>query len=246
MLTPTSNLSLREHTWPEGVSICIPAFNEQETIERSIISASETLGKIGVPGEILVIDDCSQDKSWEIIVRLTASVPQLQIRRHEVNEGIAATFSELYSWAGKALVFLNSADGQWEMAVLHDLLMSARDFDLVVGSRRNKCYGTTRKFISWAFNQLAFLLFRVRTYDAGSVKLVRREIYDIPIKSSGVFGEAERIIKASRRGYRITVMEVEHRPRVAGKARGAMPGLVLEGVVDVVRCWVQIVLLKRY
>jgi hypothetical protein len=56
---------------------------------------------------------------------------------------------------------------------------------------------------------------------AGSVKLVRRAIYDIPIISSGVFGEAERIIRARRRGFRIGVKEVEHFPRRSGKALGA-------------------------
>jgi glycosyltransferase involved in cell wall biosynthesis len=236
-----------EHTpYKHGVSICIPAYNEQETIENSIVTASETLRGSGLPGEILVIDDCSTDKTWEILERLKTSVSNLQIRRHAVNRGIAETFRELYHWAGMDLVFLNSADGQWKMQVLIDMLPLMDKCDLVVARRKEKHYRLSRHVVSWVFNAVPILLFGTKTYDAGSVKLVRREIYNIPIISSGVFAEAERIIRGKRRGYLIASVDVEHFPRVAGKAMGAKPSLVIEAAADLIRCWVQIVILRRY
>ena len=228
-----------------GVSICIPAFNEQETIEKSVITAYETLQHAGLPGEILIIDDCSTDATWSILERLKDSVPNLQIRRHELNKGIAETFRELYNWASLDLVFLNSADGQWQMSTLIDMLPFIKDCDLVVARRKHKHYGLSRQLVSFLFNLAPLALFHTRTYDAGSVKLVRRQIYDIPVKSRGVFVEAERIIRASRRGYRIMAVDVEHFPRVAGKAQGAKPSLVVEAVADLVRCWIDIVLIRR-
>ena len=243
--TPTSSSTPRSRTYERGVSICIPAFNEQETIETSIITAAQTLQQTGLPGEILVIDDCSTDATWQIMERLAVDVSGLRVRRHDRNRGIAETFMELYEWARMDLVFLNSADGQWKMEILLDMLPSIQGADLVVARRKQKHYGGGRLLVSWLFNVAPLLMFWTRTHDAGSVKLARREIYDIPIQSRGVFAEAERIIRAHRRGYRIGAVDVEHFERLSGKASGAKPFLVCEAIADLMKCWVSIVLLRR-
>jgi glycosyltransferase involved in cell wall biosynthesis len=239
-VTASENKSESAKAYGAGISICIPAFNEEQTIELCVRSAVDVLGRVNFSGEILVIDDCSTDATWSILERLKSTIPQLEIRRHSSNEGIARTFKELYDWAGRDLVFLNSADGQWKMSAVADMLPYMKDYDVVVARRKEKHYGLSRRLISWGFNLAPQVLFRVKTYDAGSVKLVRREIYDIPMNSRGVFAEAERIIRASRRGYRVTAVDVDHFPRKAGKARGAKPSLVIEATGDLVRCWFSI------
>ena len=234
-----------QHRYRYGVSICIPAFNEEQTIEEAVKNASVTLEQTGMPGEILVLDDCSTDRSWEILQRLKAIVPKLQSRRHQVNQGIAKTFTELYHWASMDLVFLNSADGQWKMQILLAMLPLMEDSDLVIARRKQKHYRLNRQLVSWFFNLLPLLMFHSKTYDAGSVKLVRREIYEIPITSTGVFAEAERIVRARRRGYRVASVDVDHFSRTSGKATGAKFSLVMEALVDLFRCWIDIVLLRR-
>jgi glycosyltransferase involved in cell wall biosynthesis len=228
-----------------GVTICIPAFNEATTIESVVLDARRALEQAEIPGEILVLDDGSRDRTWQLLRELQKEMPVLQLRRHPDNRGIASTFAELYRWASKPLVFLNSGDGQWHMNILLELLPMVTEFDIVVARRRVKHYSYGRLLISWLFNALPALLFATPTYDAGSVKLVRREIYDIPLISKGVFGEAERIIRASRRGFRIGVKDVDHLPRLAGKASGARVSLVLQAMLDLSRCWVDIVIRRR-
>ena len=228
-----------------GITICIPAYNEEATIKQVVIDAELALKQASVPGEILVIDDGSADRTWEILCDIQKTVPILEIRRHNINRGIALTFTELYRWASKELVFLNSADGQWQMSTLLELLPMAGQHDIVVARRRVKHYGYSRHSVSWLFNVLPVILFATRTYDAGSIKLARRAIYDIPIISSGVFAEAERIIRARRRGFRIGVKQVEHFPRHSGKALGASLSLTIEAAIDLLRCWVDIVILRR-
>src|SRR5205823_15031218 len=127
-----------QHRYRYGVSICIPAYNEEYTIEEVVKSASVTLDQTGLPGEILVLDDRSVDRTWEILQRLKGIFPQLQIRRHQVDQGIAKTFTELYHWASMDLVFLNSADGQWKMQILLTMLPLMKDSDLVVARRKQK------------------------------------------------------------------------------------------------------------
>jgi glycosyltransferase involved in cell wall biosynthesis len=228
-----------------GITLCIPAFNEETTIEPVIRDALTALKQTSLPGEILVVDDCSTDRTWDILCHIQKTMPDLQLRRHRENKGIALTFAELYQWAKKDLVFLNSADGQWKMSTLLELLPMAEQYDIIVALRREKHYGRGRQFVSWLFNALPPLFFATPTYDAGSVKLVRRAVYDIPLISSGVFGEAERIIRAQRRGFRIGVKEIEHYPRRGGKASGAKLSLIIEAALDMLRCWFDIVILRR-
>jgi glycosyltransferase involved in cell wall biosynthesis len=209
------------------------------------MEADAALKAIAAPGEILVIDDCSTDGTWQILCGMQKTLPLLQVRRHSGNQGIASTFAELYRWADKELVFLNSADGQWKMSALLELLPLADRFEIVIARRPQKHYRLGRHVVSWFFNALPRVLFATRTYDAGSVKLVHRPIYDIPIISRGVFGEAERIIRAQRRGYSIGVRDIEHFPRTSGKALGAKPALVREAIFDLFRCWIDIIILRR-
>lgn len=209
------------------------------------MEADSTLEQISMPGEILVIDDCSSDRTWQILRDTKNTLPRLQLRRHETNQGIASTFAELYQWAGKELVFLNSSDGQWKMSTLLELLPLVNQYEIIIARRPVKHYSFGRQLVSWLFNTLPVICFATRTYDAGSVKLVRRSIYDIPIISNGVFGEAERIIRAQRRGFRIGVRDVTHFPRTSGKALGAKPALVFEAIKDLLQCWFDIVILRR-
>lgn len=229
-----------------GLSVCIPAFNEELTIQQAVVDADAIIEQTSMPGEILAVDDGSTDRTWQTLCDMQKKLPRLKLRRHETNQGIAATFGELYQWAGKELVFLNSADGQWKMSALLQLLPLADKHDIVIARRPVKHYSLGRHMVSWLFNALPIIFFATRTYDAGSVKLVRRAIYDdIPILSRGVFGEAERIIRAQRRGLRIGVRDIEHFPRTSGKALGAKPYLVIEAIIDFFRCWLDIVILRR-
>jgi glycosyltransferase involved in cell wall biosynthesis len=231
--------------YKRGITICIPAYNEEATIEQVVLDAEAALKEAARPGEILVIDDCSTDRTWEILCRVQTGASILQLRRHRVNEGIASTFTELYQWASMEHVFLNSADGQWKMRTLLELLPMADRYDIIIARRRVKHYGLARHVVSWLFNILPMIFFATPTYDAGSVKLVRRAIYDIPIISTGVFSEAERIIRARRRGFRVGVKDVDHFPRRSGKALGASLSLTVEAMLDLLRCWFNIVILRR-
>ena len=109
---------------------------------------------------------------------------------------------------------------------------AADQFDIVVGCRRVKNYTLWRWIVSGSFNFFPRILFGVRTYDAGSIKLFRADVLRIRLISTSPFREAERIIRASRRGYRIGAVDVEHHERRRGQATGARLPLVVFSVID--------------
>ncbi len=221
-----------------SVSVCFPAYNEEATIRAVLDDASAVLEGAGLDYEIIVCDDGSRDRTGAIADEVAARVPRMRVIHQSPNRGIHDTFERLYHEAKKDFVFLNSTDGQWDTRVLLDLLPLARAWDVVIASRRDKHYGRLRGAVSWAFNTLPSWLFGVRTSDAGAVKLVRREIIErFALVSRSPFSEAERLIRASRAGYRITERPTDTRPRASGKASGVNGRLVLEACGDVVRVW---------
>jgi len=221
-----------------SVSVCFPAYNERATIGAVLSEAHELLSTSGLDYEILVCDDASADNTASIADEIAARWPRIRVLRNSKNLGIRDTFERLYREASKELVFLNSTDRQWATSVLIEMLPLMSEFDIVIASRRNKHYGVSRSFTSWVFNSIPPLLFGVKTYDAGAVKLVRREVIErFSLVSRSPFTEAERLIRAERAGYRIASHPVNVSERAAGKARGAKLSSVLEAGKDVLRVW---------
>jgi glycosyltransferase involved in cell wall biosynthesis len=221
-----------------SVSLCFPAYNEELTVERVLRDASRIATANGLDYELIVCDDGSTDSTAEIIKNLAQEIPNLRLIEHEANRGIQFTFEHLYSEAAKEFVFLNSTDGQWPSEILLKMLAMASDCDIVIASRIHKHYSLTRRVVSWCFNRIPRVLFGVNTYDAGAVKLVRREIIQrFSLVSKSPFAEAERLIRASRAGYRICNYPVRVQSRKTGKARGASLRTVMSASRDAWRVY---------
>jgi dolichol-phosphate mannosyltransferase len=221
-----------------SVSVCFPAYNEEATIERVLNEAYELLRASGLDYEILVCNDGCTDGTGRIAEEVASRLPQIRVLHNPRNLGIRATFERLYREATKDFVFLNSTDRQWETSVLFDMLPLTRDFDIVIASRKDKHYGPVRRFVSRVFNIVPTVLFGVRTYDAGAVKLVSREIIErFALVSHSPFSEAERLIRAARAGYRIAAYPVHVAERRTGRARGVSLRALAQALTDVVRVW---------
>ena len=221
-----------------SVSVCFPAYNEQETIEGVLEEAHALLAGAGFEYEILVCDDGSTDRTGRIVDEFAGRVPKMRVIHHPRNLGIHDTFEHLYREAAMAFVFLNSTDRQWDTRILLDMLPLTRDFDIIIASRREKYYRLDRRFVSWGFNLVPRLVFGVPTYDAGAVKLVQREIIErFALVSRSPFSEGERLIRAARAGYRIANRPTGTSPRRMGRARGISRQLVIDALLDVPRVW---------
>ncbi|HZJ34204.1 MAG TPA: glycosyltransferase family 2 protein [Vicinamibacterales bacterium] len=222
-----------------GVSVCFPVYNEEQTLRAVLDDARTFLADSRIDYEILICDDGSTDETPAIIRAFAGEDARIRAWRHSRNLGIFATFEDLYAHAAKEFVFLNSTDEQWNTRILLDLLPLTAAADVVIASRRDKHYPPVRRAVSWAFNALPTLLFGVRTYDAGAVKLMRRDIITrCAIVSRSPFAEAERLIRAARLGYRIVDYPVDTKPRRGGQGHGADRRVMWAAVVDLVRVWV--------
>lgn len=219
------------------VTLCFPAYNEEATLADVIGEALTVMPQLGAAYEIIVCDDCSTDRTPEILAALAHDASELKLVTHGRNLGIRDTFEDLYAQASGEYVFLNATDGQWPTHILLDMLAEIGDLDVLVASRRQKYYSVYRSLVSWAQNAACRYLFGVEPYDAGAVKLYRREVVKTIIpRSRSPFAEAERLVLAARAGYRIGNHPVDVQPRRHGRS-GIRPRVVLQALLDLAGLW---------
>ncbi|HVP37709.1 MAG TPA: glycosyltransferase family 2 protein [Candidatus Saccharimonadales bacterium] len=241
MVAPESQPNSPE---PMFLSVVMPAYNEAGSLEAVIEDHLRVIR--GLPGavtdwEIVVIDDASTDDTPRILAELARREPRLRVERHPANQGIFRSFEDAHRTARGTHVFSTGSDGQWPAENLARLfqVLRASGADLVCGVRpdRFRTYTPWRRFISASFALLPRLLFQVEVRDPGSIKLGRREVFQMELRSRSVFNEAERIIVACRRGLRVEFAPVEFLPRRTGKALGAKMSNVVGSARDCLRCF---------
>lgn len=229
-----------------SVSVGFPVYNEEETVGEVLREAHEILAHSGLDYEILVCNDGSTDGSLDIVKNIAGQFPNMRIINQQCNLGIRATFENLYKESKKEFVFLNATDKQWDTSILLKMLPLLENADIVIASRKKKPYHLFRKLVSQLFNLLPRLLFNVRTFDAGAVKLVKREIINrFRLISKTPFSEAERLIRASRAGYRIVNCPVEVSMRQAGRSKAIKVMVLFNAFFDVFRVWADIYFQKN-
>lgn len=221
-----------------GVSVCIPAFNEADIIAETIAEAATVLATLPGDHEIIVVDDGSQDNTWNILQDLRACFPQLIAVRHPHNQGIAAAQRSLVTAAGCEYVFHIGADRQWRMAEIPRLLakLQEENSDIVIGVRTNKQYTPWRKLVSASFNLLVALLWGKHFGDLGSIKLAKTRLWkQIPFATNSAFVHAQRLLIAHRNGACIATIPVEHLPRLTGESKFTSPFQALQAFLELVR-----------
>ena len=223
------------------LSIVMPAYNEQPHIEAVVREHLQAVTKLADSlddWEIVCLDDGSQDDTAGIIERLSRETNKIRLLRHGQNKGIYESQTDLYLNARGTHVYTTGSDAQWPASNLLKMFPALQTgADLVVGVRQNRSaiYSLRRRIVSYAFNLLPKVLFGLSTRDAGSIKLGVREVFTCNVISRSPFAEAERIIRAYRRGWRVEFVPIEFLPRSHGKAKGATFRNVVASVRDCFR-----------
>lgn len=229
-----------------SLSIVIPAYNEEAAIANTVSRCVAAAARCTPDYEVIALDDASSDGTLDVLRTLQQSFPAVRVERHENNQGIARTFEDLYALATKDYVFLVSGDGQFPPELVERCMPLLKQADIVICKRTVKRYTIVRHIISFCYRWLPRILFGVDLYDSGSVKLVPRAVYrEIAVSSKSVFVEAERIIRAAKRGYRIAKIDFVQEERKGGRAHGGKPSTVWKAFVDMWSVWWRLQILRE-
>lgn len=202
------------------LSTIVPVFNEQDNLRDFADALLPVLERLGVPYEVVFINDGSSDDSGVILEELAADHAHIKVVHFKRNFGqTAAMMAGLDYSAGDVIVPID-ADLQNDPRDIPRLLDTlAEGYDLVSGWRKNrKDSRLSRNLPSWLANKLISRISGVRLHDYGcTLKAYRRSI----IEDVRLYGEMHRFlpIYASWAGARTTELEVNHNPRTKGESK---------------------------
>ena len=117
------------------ISFVIPCYNEEGNLRELVKAIRTAVEPLKISYEIVITDDCSKDKSWEILKGLAAEDSRIRIQRFEFNCGeSAAQWAGMKISRGRYIVTLD-ADLQNDPKDLPQLLDGLKNFDCVCGTR---------------------------------------------------------------------------------------------------------------
>lgn len=202
------------------LSVVIPLFNEQDSIEPLYRGLKKALQHLGKEYEIIVVDDGSTDGSFDSLKRLHAGDPVLRVVRLRRNFGQSAAFSAGFDHAQGSVIVTIDADLQNDPADIPKLLEKMdQGYDIVSGWRvhRQDTF-LSRRLPSTVANWLISRITGIKLHDYGcSLKAYRLEV----VRSVQLYGELHRFIPAlaSWMGVRVAEIPIGHRPRRFGKSK---------------------------
>ena len=205
------------------LSIVVPVFNEHGSLAELERQIREVVTQHALTTEIVFVDDGSRDGSWDLIKSLAAgpASPPLTIRalRFRRTFGKAQALRAGFEAATGDLILMMDADLQDDPAEI-PLLIARLDegFDVVNGWKQRRLDPWHKVYPSRVFNWLVSRGTGLTLHDHNcGLKLFRAEVpSEIPL-----YGELHRFIPvlAHARGFRVTELAVNHRPRVHGHSK---------------------------
>jgi glycosyltransferase involved in cell wall biosynthesis len=199
------------------LSIVIPVFNEEKTVEEIIRRAQDV--DVGLEKEIIIVDDYSTDSTRQILKGLNH--PQIKIFYHDKNQGKGAALQTGFSQASGNIVLVQDADLEYDPRDYPKLLEPILDgrADVVYGSRF--LGGPHRILFFWHYvgnkmlTTLSNMLSNLNLSDMETCfKVFRKEILDqINLKSKRFGFEPEITLKLSKLKCRIYEVPISYSGR---------------------------------
>jgi glycosyltransferase involved in cell wall biosynthesis len=220
-----------------SISVFFPCYNEQDNVERTVLSALAVCKELFSDFEIIVVNDGSRDRTGEIADRLAAEHERVRAVHNQPNRGYGGALQRGFAEARKEYVFFTDGDGQFDIREIALLVEGVDCNDMVVGYRLDRKDPPIRKINAWCWTTLCNRVFgmRIRDIDCAFKLLPRRLLGQIKLHSQGAMISAELLARATRKGYRIGQVGVHHYPRQAGTQTGANPTVILRAFAELLK-----------
>ena len=219
---------------PTMLSIVIPCFNEEKTLERCLQHV-RAIQDDSLALEIIIVDDCSTDSSLKIADALAEKFPEVIVLRHLQNRGKGAALQTGFQYATGQIVAIQDADLEYNPVDLRRMVVPIVDnqADVVLGSRFASG-GAHRVLYFWHYLGNKFLTLLSNMFSDLNLtdmeccyKVFRREVIQhINIQESRFGVEPELVAKVAQMRVRIYEMGVSYSGRTydEGKKIGYRDG----------------------
>ena len=221
------------------VSLFFPVFRDERSVRIVAEKALRLLAELCSDYEIIIVDDGSPDRSGEIADQLAREHAAIRVIHHETNRGYGTAVRAGLAASRFEYVCLTDGDDEYEIEDFRKLLALRHRYDLIITFRYRKIYSSTRIFISWVYNKLLRLLFRMPFRDVSTgLRMIRKSVADeLALESTSPFVGAEIAIKTMLKGYPIGEVGIQTFPRAFGKGATVSVANILATMRDGLRVY---------
>jgi dolichol-phosphate mannosyltransferase len=203
-------------TW-SGVSVVIPVYNGARLVERLVQEVVASLAGTGEPYELLLIEDGSQDSSWDAIVTAASLCPDVKGFRLSRNFGQQIAVSAGIAQARGKYVIVMDCDLQNPASAIPEILRSLRagnELVYTVSRVRNNARDTVTSQLFW------FMLSKIFKAPVVKHQLMMKGMTSRMARIYDSYPEVTRTVAGivGDIGYKHAVIEVENARRGEGKS----------------------------
>jgi glycosyltransferase involved in cell wall biosynthesis len=248
-----------------SVSLLCWAYNEEDSIQEYLGKATWLMESSVEDYEIVLIDDGSTDRTYEIAEGFRQNHPRLKIFRNERNLNVGISSQRAIQRASKEFLFWQTIDWCYDISHLRSFLEHLRTFDIVQGVRTKSTEkepgffersggnyltrrsDTVQKAIVSLINYLLIrLLFRIPLSDFQNVTFYPTQwVQSIRYESKSSFANPEGLIKSYWKEKIIKEVPINFIPRIKGKPKGTKLKAIISSVKDILKLWWRWVILGK-
>jgi glycosyltransferase involved in cell wall biosynthesis len=197
------------------LSVVIPCLNEAPTITECVSRAWKALEESGRTGEVIVVDNGSDDRSGELAAAAGARVVE------EPRRGYGSAYLAGFAAARGVYIIMVDADLTYDLGDLPRFVASLEDgADFVIGDRMDNIHPGAMPWLhryvgNPILSGVLNVFFRTGVRDAHcGMRAIRRDALPrLELRTSGMEFASEMVIRASKTGTRIHQLPIEYHPR---------------------------------
>ena len=217
------------------LSIVIPVYNEEESLELLYNSIINNLKNTNLNFEIIFIDDGSSDNSWNVIKTISKKKTNLSSIKFRKNYGKSDALDAGFKASNGTYVLTMDADLQDDPNEIYPLfkMINQDNYDLVSGWKKKRNDPLSKTIPSKFFNLVTRIFSGIKLNDFNcGIKIYKKEL----VNSINLYGEMHRYIPliAKWNGYdKIGEKIVNHNKRKFGKTKFGMERYI-RGFLDLI------------
>jgi glycosyltransferase involved in cell wall biosynthesis len=197
------------------VSVVIPCLNEEINIETCVTSAREAMAQAGINGEVVVVDNASEDRSAELAAKAGARVVA------ERRRGYGSAYLAGFAAARGTYIVMGDADQTYDFAEIPRFVTELENgAELVMGDRmKNIQPGAMpwhhRYIGNPVLTGILNTFFHTGVSDAHcGMRALRRDVLPrLDLRTTGMEFASEMVIRAAKENLKIAEFPIEYRPR---------------------------------
>ena len=203
-----------------GISYIVPAFNEENAIVQTLEQLIQTLKQIGLPYEVIVVNDGSTDQTPTLV----SGFPQVKLINHPMNIGYGNALKSGIRHVRYEWIAIIDADGTYPIEDLPKLIAEMENgFDMVIGVRTNMntLDPVLKRMCRWIYRSILRSFVTVDIQDANSgFRVFKRDLVVsfLPYLCGSFSFTTSLTVLAVGNDYFVKQVPVTSKPRV-GKSK---------------------------